>query len=241
LISPSPDTTAVILAGGKGTRLKDLFPGVPKPLVPVAGHPFLHWLTLWLAKHGLNHFVYSTGFLAEMIEQWAQDESLPGLQRECCRENEPLGTGGGLLNCLDLCRDWILVANGDGLVIAGIDELLALRGLDCDGGLIGVRVDDTARFGSLTVGQDGMLLGFQEKVPGAGLINGGIYLFHKRLLSAFERPCAMSIETELFPRLLAQGAHLKVIAKDDAPFIDIGTPETVREAEAFVRQHLMAV
>lgn len=232
------DVSVVILAGGKGTRLKGLFPELPKPLVPVAGRPFLFWLTRWISSHGPHHFVFSTGYMTEKIEAWASDGSMPEIERMCRRELEPLGTGGGLLNCLDLCRQWVLVANGDGLVMGGIDEMLGLRRECVDGGLLSVEVSDTSRYGSLKVAEDRRLIKFDEKVPGRGLINGGLYLFRKNLLEQhFKRgPC--SIEADIFPHLINAKAHLKVVIPEDAPFIDIGTPETVAQAESFVTRHL---
>lgn len=237
-MSQSDELTALILAGGKGTRLQGMFPDTPKPMIPVAGKPFLYWLTRLIASHGPKHFVYSTGHLSQQVELWAQDDSMPDLQRECVREEEPLGTAGGLFNCLDRCGEWTLVANGDGLVTRGLDELLSLKSSGADGGLLGVEVDDTARYGSLQVAPDGRLTGFREKEPGRGLINGGVYLFRTEMLRRFKRPGALSIETDLFPELLAAGARLQVVAADQAPFIDIGTPETIVQAESFVRQHL---
>ncbi len=233
------DVTVVILAGGKGTRLRGLFPDVPKPLVPVAGRPFLHWLTRWIASHGPQHFVYSTGYMAGRIDAWAADGQMPDIERSCCLETAPLGTGGGLLNCLDACRDWILVANGDGLVMDGIADILALRDTPADGGLLGVEVADTSRFGSLRVDDTGRLTGFLEKMPGKGLINGGLYLFRKTLLQRHFRAGPLSIEADLFPEMIASGADLRVVGRNNAPFIDIGTPETVAQAEDFVRTHLL--
>src|SRR5437763_10617981 len=176
------DVSVVILAGGRGTRLQGLFPEMPKPMIPVAGHPFLFWLTRWIARHGPNHFVYSTGHLAPVIEQWVLDGTMPEIDREYCREDAPLGTGGGLMNCIGSCRDWIMVANGDSLVMRGIDRLLRLKDADVDGGLVGGEVPDTSRYGRLQVDENGRLTGFSEKAPGEGLINGGLYLFRKNLL-----------------------------------------------------------
>ena len=239
-MSSFDDVSVVVLAGGRGTRLKGLFPETPKPMVPVAGRPFLHWLTLWLARHGPRHFVYSTGYRAEQIEAWSADDSLPDIERVCRREETPLGTGGGLLNCLDLCRRWILVANGDGLVMKGIEYLLALRlNSGCDGGLIGVEMEDASRYGSLAVSASGQLTGFHEKVPGRGIINSGVYLFRKELLCDSGWSGACSIEFDLFPDLILRNAHLNVVSVSGAPFIDIGTPETVRNATRFVTQHLL--
>ncbi|MBB1093381.1 NTP transferase domain-containing protein [Rhodopseudomonas palustris] len=239
-MSAFDDISVVVLAGGRGTRLQGLFPEIPKPMVPVAGRPFLHWLTLWLARHGPRHFVYSTGYRAEQIEAWAADDSLPDITRICRREETPLGTGGGLLNCLELCRPWILVANGDGLVMKGIADLLALRGRpDCDGGLLGVEMADTSRYGSLTVSDNGRLTGFQEKMPGRGIINGGVYLLRTELLRNSGWSGACSIELDLFPDLIRRSARLNVIPVSGAPFIDIGTPETVRDATRFVKTYLL--
>lgn len=232
------DVTAVVLAGGRGTRIREIYPDTPKPMVPVAGHPFLHWLTLWLAANGPRHFVYSAGYRAEQVEAWAADSSMPDLTRLCRREEEPLGTGGGLLNCLDLCRDWVLVANGDGLIMDGITDLLELRSrTDVDGGIIGVAVEDTARYGSLAVDDSGRLVGFHEKVPGHGLINSGVYLFRTARLRQIVNTGACSIEQDLFPQFIAEGANLRVVAVDHSPFIDIGTPETLDQAERFVNSH----
>ena len=233
------NVTVVILAGGKGTRLQGLFPDLPKPLIPVAGQPFLYWLTDWIYRHGPRHFVYSTGYMADKIAEWTADNSFPDIERRCRREQSPLGTGGGLMNCLDLCREWVLVANGDGLVMDGIGEMLELRNGSLDGALLGVEVADTSRYGSLKVDGDGRLEGFAEKVPGQGLINGGLYLFRRDLLRRHFPPGKYSIEMDIFPRLIRAGAQLKVVSRHDAPFIDIGTPETVSQAEEFVTQHLL--
>jgi len=232
------DVSVIILAGGKGTRLKNLFPDLPKPLIPVAGRPFLHWLTRWIASHGPRHFIYSTGYLGDQIEDWSADGSMPGIDRICRRETEPLGTGGGLFNCLDLCRAWVLVANGDGLVMGGVDQLLAVRNEHVDGGVLGVEVPDATRYGSLKIDQDRRLLEFAEKVPGRGLINGGLYLFRKDLLERHFQSGPCSIESDIFPEVLDADAQLKVVVPDEAPFIDIGTPETVVLAEDFVTRHL---
>lgn len=233
------DVTVVILAGGRGTRIRELHPDVPKPMIAIAGRPFLSWLTVWLAAQGPTHFVYSAGWLAEQIEAWSKDDEFAGLTRVCRRETEPLGTGGGVFNCLDLCRDWVLVANGDGLCMGGIRELLQLRGeIGIGGGLVGVSVDDTSRYGSLDIDGDGYLVAFREKVPGAGFINSGFYLFRTELLRSIRRPGASSIERDLIPEMIASGEKLRVLRLQEAAFIDIGTPESLAMAERFIKVHL---
>lgn len=232
------DVTVVVLAGGRGTRLQGLYPNTPKPMIPALGKPFLHWVTVWFARHGTNQFIYSTGYMAESIEAWIAENNQSNFKRQCRREEEPLGTGGALLNCVDLCDKWILVTNGDSLVLQGLSELLALRYNDSvDGGLIGLIVEDASRYGTLVVAQNGQLLGFKEKIAGGGLINGGVYLFRKTLLAGFGKVVPSSIEFDIFPELLRRGANLRVVPVSDAPFIDIGTPETIARAEYFLKKN----
>jgi len=239
-MSAFDDVSVVILAGGRGTRLQGLFPDVPKPMVPVAGQPFLFWLTRWLAKHGLSHFVYSTGHLAPAIEHWVLDNTMPGIHREYCREERPLGTGGGLMNCIDSCRDWIMVANGDSLVVRGVDRLLGLKDENVDGGLLGVEVPDTSRYGRLQVDKNARLAGFSEKVPGKGLVNAGVYIFSKDLLRQEVSQGPQSIEYDILPSFLSKNVCLSVIDTGSAPFIDIGTPEAFVRAEQFVNEFLIS-
>lgn len=235
------DLTVLVLAGGRGTRLQGLHPETPKPMIPIAGQPFLHWLTLWVAGHGPHDFVFSTGHLAASVDDWARRSDRPALSCRCSREFSPLGTGGAVLHALPICREWILVLNGDSLILRGLDELLALRAEpDHDGGLIGLEVEDTARYGSLILKDGGWLAGFHEKIPGRGLINGGVYLLRRDGLRGLGNKGACSIEYDVFPALIAQGARLRVVPVNGAPFIDIGTPESLAQADAFVRQHFLS-
>jgi D-glycero-alpha-D-manno-heptose 1-phosphate guanylyltransferase len=229
--------TAVVLAGGRGTRIAELYPDIPKPMVPVCGQPFLHWVTDWLAEQGITDIVFSVGYRGEQIEQWARGASGTwDVSLRCAREAEPLGTGGGVLQCLSLCAGHVLVVNGDSLTPIGLSPLIARAGR-CDGALLGVKMADAARYGTLTLGEDGRLLKFAEKRPGAGIINAGLYLLSRSLLENFPRDRKLSMEEEILPSLIGQGANLSCEVAENAPFLDIGTPESVKQAEAFIRQH----
>lgn len=235
---PKKETiTSLILCGGRGTRLKGLFPDVPKPLIPVSGRPFVAWLCLWLAKQGMNDFVFAAGHLAEAVEEWAATAPLPGATMRVSREMEPLGTGGALVQALDLCGEAVLALNGDSMLLFDFAPMLQSLEAGADAVLAGVYRDDCARYGSLRVGPGGFLEGFVEKQPGAGLINGGIYLFRKDLMAAFPRGQAMSIECDVWPRLLRAGAKIAVHKVEKAPFLDIGLPETLAQAEEFVAKN----
>jgi D-glycero-alpha-D-manno-heptose 1-phosphate guanylyltransferase len=229
-----PPLTAVLLAGGFGTRIRELYPDVPKPMIPVSGEPFLEWAVRYWKRQGVERFVLSLGHLAEVAERYftGREEVIT------VREPKALGTGGAVLYVAGETplSDPFVVANGDSLVLGDVSgALAALAQPGIDGVVLGVEVDDTSRYGSLAVDSDGRLLGFQEKRPGRGWINGGVYFFRLATLERFPRQEPLSMEVDVFPALLAGGADLRVVGIR-APFLDIGTPESVRQAEEFVQQ-----
>lgn len=237
---PFPGVTAVVLAGGFGTRVRHLLPGIPKPMAPVLGRPFLDWVLDFLRREGVASAVLSTGHLSEVIAAHYTTGFAGSTRVQCVREETPLGTAGGFLHAAFSAtgaaetKAW-LVLNGDSLTVTHLRPLLNLvDDPSVDGGLLAVDLPDASRFGTLEVDGDGWLRRFREKQPGAGLINAGVYLLKSPLLhrAPSERP--LSFETELFPGLIESGARLRVIPCD-AAFLDIGTPETLQQAEQFVR------
>ena len=233
-------TVAVVLAGGFGTRVAHLLAGMPKPMVPVAGKPFLEWVVRWLARQGLRKVILSTGHLSEVVKGHFQGQPVPGVETRCIAEAQPLGTGGGFLHAVrssgETAAAW-WVMNGDSLVFAYLAGAAAeLRPQDVQGVIIGCTVADASRYGTVATGAGGELRGFLEKRPGKGVINAGVYLLRDSLVRRLPARQPLSFEQQVFPELLAQGVRLKVHAVD-APFLDIGTPESLRQAEAFVEQH----
>src|SRR5689334_18618227 len=114
---------AVILAGGKGTRVQRVLPGIPKPLAPVAGKHFLEWVLRYLRAQGIECGVGSAGYLAEKIERAIGKYAIEGLQVSCVSEKEALGTAGGCLNALGTHKGDALVLNGDSLVLTSLKSL----------------------------------------------------------------------------------------------------------------------
>lgn len=228
--------TALVLCGGKGTRLQGLHPSTPKPLIPVAGKPFVEWLTLFLAKQGWRRFVYAAGHLAEVVEAWIAVCPIANVDMRFNREAEPLGTGGGLLMGLDKCGDEVLALNGDSMLLFDLAPMAA-RLVDADMVIAGVYSADCTRFGTLDIGEDGFLRDFCEKQPGEGFINGGIYMFRKSLMDAFPRGAVLSMETDLMPALLRQGARIAVHRVREASFLDIGLPQTLGQADGFIAEN----
>jgi NDP-sugar pyrophosphorylase family protein len=226
----------IILAGGFGTRLRTVCPACPKPMVPVAGQPFLHYVVENLIGQGIEDIVLSTGYKGEQIQDYFERLSLRCRIR-CVREENALGTGGALAYVLlktDPC-EWVLAANGDSLTAFNIEDMIASIQEGADAALVGVRVPDAQRFGSLILNPDDTLAGFLEKKKQAtaGLINGGVYLFRRSMLPASAPQEPVSLESDYMPQWLREGKRIAVL-RSERPFIDIGTPESLAEAPAFI-------
>lgn len=231
---------AVVLAGGFGTRIKHLLGDLPKPMVPVNGRPFIEWVVRYLAAQRITEVVLSTGYLAEMIEPYFRSQPVPGVHVTCVPETTPLGTAGGFLNAVRQSKlhppAWLLL-NGDTLAFASLSDAVdALRNQATAGVIFGREVADASRYGSLQTDATGRLAGFEEKRPGRGIISTGIYLFRDSLVQSFPDRTPLSLEQEVFPALTAAGVSLKVLPMN-APFLDIGTPETLREADFFIQKN----
>lgn len=237
-MSLTNQTTALILAGGRGTRIAALAPNVPKPMVDVAGKPFLEWLLRRLLRENFSQILFSVGYKADVVESWLERRETGGAVFSLCREEEPLGTGGAIAKCLaDISTPYTLILNGDTLLLANFAPAVARLDAESLNGIIMARaVDDTGRYGRLRV-ENGLLKEFEEKKPGQGLINGGVYAFRTAWLKERLPSGVFSFEIDTLPRLLSEGARIGVAATD-APFIDIGTPETLTAASEFVRTHI---
>jgi NDP-sugar pyrophosphorylase family protein len=209
-------------------------------MAEVAGKPFLDWVARYLRQQGIRRIVFSTGYLAEKIQDYFEKHAIPGMEFFFARETEPQGTAGGFLNAVETSKlsvaAWI-VLNGDSLALTDLaGPAAALRSTENQGVLIGVKVNDSTRYGTLALGQSGELLGFREKQPGSGVISAGMYVLKNELLSRFAGRRPLSFETDVFPALINDKQKLAVIAAE-APFLDIGTPETLKQAADFVRHN----
>jgi len=234
-------TTAVILAGGFGARVRHLLPNLPKPMAPAAGRPFLEWVVRYLAKQGIGDVIISTGYLAEVVTEHFRCRPVPGVNVQCVAESEPLGTAGGFLNAARAhgggTSAW-LVLNGDSLVFADLRLLSdCVAGSETDGALLGLQVADSSRYGSFVLKPNGEVARFVEKQPGARTINAGVYLLSSALVDKFPARHPLSFERDVFPGLIERGARLRVV-EVNAPFLDIGTEETLSQAEPFIRQNM---
>lgn len=226
--------TAVILAGGLGTRLRPVVADQPKVLAQVNGKPFLAYLLDQLVTFGLRHVVLCTGYLGEQIESII-GSSYQSLEIQYSQEPAPLGTGGALKYALPLYRsNPILAMNGDSFCIANLGAFYAWyqeRNIST-GALLLAQVDDVQRYGQVQLIDEGSIAKFSEKGrnSGAGWINAGIYLLDRKLLAAIAEGQAVSLEQEVIPSWLSTGLYGY---QCDGRFIDIGLPETYFTAADF--------
>jgi D-glycero-alpha-D-manno-heptose 1-phosphate guanylyltransferase len=235
-------TVAVILAGGLGTRVRQLLPDLPKPMAPVNGRPFIEWVVRYLVQEGICRVVISTGYKAEIVTRHFDKQPVKNVTVRCVAEHEPLGTAGGFLNAtahVEPLLFW-LILNGDSLALTDLEPLFELfEDPSVEGVILGVAMEDASRYGTVTTDSKGWLTGFQEKCSGAGIINAGVYLLRASLAAKFPKYFPLSFEREVFPALSAGIRRLKVCVTQ-TPFLDIGTPETLPQAAEFLAQHQQA-
>lgn len=233
------DTDAVILVGGKGTRLRPLTVSTPKPMLPTAGVPFLSHLLARIKAAGITHVVLGTSFKAEVFEDYFGDGADLGLEIEYVVEDKPLGTGGGIRNVYDKLRaNTVMVFNGDvlgGTDLGGILDAHHAKNADLTMHL--VRVPDPRAFGCVPTDAEGRVSAFLEKTedPPTDQINAGCYVFRRELIGEIPADRVVSVERETFPRLLEEERRVFGYV-DNAYWRDMGTPsDFVRGSSDLVR------
>ncbi|MFJ9410721.1 sugar phosphate nucleotidyltransferase [Streptomyces sp. NPDC101393] len=231
-------TEAILLVGGKGTRLRPLTVHTPKPMVPAAGVPFLTHQLARARAAGVEHIVLATSYLAEVFEPYFGDGSELGLHLEYVTEEEPLGTGGAIRNVASRLHsapgDPVLIFNGD--ILTGLDIAALVdthRTTRADVSLHLTRVEDPRAFGLVPTDGTGRVSAFLEKPQTpeeivTDQINAGAYVFNRSVIDTIPAGRPVSVERETFPGLLADGAHLQGMV-DSTYWLDLGTPQ------AFVR------
>ncbi|MBL1090455.1 sugar phosphate nucleotidyltransferase [Streptomyces sp. NPDC001739] len=231
-------TEAILLVGGKGTRLRPLTVHTPKPMVPAAGVPFLTHQLARARAAGVEHIVLATSYLAEVFEPFFGDGSALGLHLEYVTEREPLGTGGAIRNVAERLHsapgDPVLIFNGD--ILTGLDIKALVdthRTSGADVSLHLTRVEDPRAFGLVPTDDTGRVTAFLEKPQTpeeivTDQINAGAYVFNRSVIDTIPAGRPVSVERETFPGLLADGAHLQGMV-DSTYWLDLGTPQ------AFVR------
>jgi len=224
---------AIILAGGTGTRLRDVVSDVPKPMAPVRGRPFLEWQLLELERQGFQRVVLSVGYLAEKIRRHFGLRH-GALEIDYAQEDQPLGTGGAVRLALRKVQSpCCVILNGDSFfdinlavmerehAAAAADVTLALKPMK-----------HCARYGTVKM-KDGRVTAFAEKSdhgPEEGLINGGVYLLPVAIFDGLALPERFSLERDfLTPFCASLHFHGSIC---DGFFIDIGVPDDYLRAQS---------
>jgi mannose-1-phosphate guanylyltransferase len=221
---------AIVLVGGKGTRLRPLTETVPKPALTLVDRPFLAYMIEWLAGHGVTEVVLACGFLPDVLrEALAGEEERAGVRIRYAVEPEPLGTAGAIRFAADSLGDELdesfLALNGDVLTDLDLDALIdAHRRRGARATIALHPVEDSSAFGLVHSGPEGEVLAFLEKTGEAapGEVNAGMYALERSVLELVPPGESVSIERDVFPRLVGAGLHGLLL---DGYWVDIGTPE----------------
>ncbi|WP_415945548.1 nucleotidyltransferase family protein [Selenomonas montiformis] len=222
---------AIVLAGGFGTRLRQVVSDVPKPMAPMdeKGTPFLAFVLDTLAAQGITHVVLSVGYLASVIQEYF-GAAYNGMRLSYVREDSPLGTGGAVKKALQACQhDVVFVLNGDTYfdvdLVAMKKEHLRSK---ADFTLAAREMHDFDRYGALEIDKQGRILRFGEKkYCAAGFINGGVYCLQRNLLDDVQ-PEVFSLEKDFLEKEIEQ-VHVQAYPSAGY-FIDIGIPEDYQKA-----------
>jgi mannose-1-phosphate guanylyltransferase len=223
---------ALVLAGGEGTRLRPLTHTVPKPVMPLAGRPFLSFMLDWLRAHDVDDVLLSCGFLAHAVEEVLGDEH-DGMRLRYVHEDEPLGTAGPVRLAADegLLADRLFILNGDVLTDMDLTAQLAFHDEKKAAATLAlIAVEDTASYGVVPTDEDGAVEEFLEKSPGpapTNRINAGAYVIEREVVERIPAGRAVSFEREVFPGLVGEGLYGFMSA---GYWIDIGTPERYLES-----------
>ncbi len=218
---------AIILAGGFGTRLKSMVSDVPKPMAPINDRPFLEYLLDDLDKAGFDKVILTVGYKKEVIMEYFGNR-YKNLFLVYSIENEPLGTGGCIVQALKYIDDeYFFVLNGDTMFKIDFCKMAKTKTLS----IACKKMFDFDRYGEVSIDKESTIISFEEKKKVLeGYINGGIYYLPKNIFSFFQLPKKFSIENDFFTKYCKQ-LRMKAYLSSDY-FIDIGVPDDYKKAQS---------
>jgi D-glycero-alpha-D-manno-heptose 1-phosphate guanylyltransferase len=228
---------AIILAGGMGTRLREIISDLPKPMAPVNGKPFLFYVLKWLKSYNVDKIILSTGYRSESISEYF-GESFYGIPLEYSVEQKPLGTGGAVRFALQKSySENVLVLNGDTYFPVQLDKFFMFHSnLQNQFSICLKPMKDFSRYGSVECAGDNVIRFNEKKFCSDGLINGGIYIINRFFFESLQLPEMFSIEADVLER--QTGSSLLKCMIFDEPFIDIGIPEDYMKAGTILKGEL---
>jgi NDP-sugar pyrophosphorylase family protein len=231
---------AIVLAGGRGTRLASVLPDRQKVTADIAGVPFVRRVVHWLRQAGMTRIVLAAGHRADDVAHALAVGPPSRTQIIISAEPRPLGTAGAVRRAANsTAGNPVLVVNGDSF--AEIDPAVLLDFHAERRALVSlalVATPDVTRYGTVLTGNDDEVLSFTEKSAAParpGWISAGVYVFDRAAFDLIPADRPASLERELFPSLIGKGLFA---ARFDARFIDIGTPESLAAATAFFAESM---
>lgn len=229
---------AVILAGGLGTRLRPVTETIPKPMVPVAGVPYLEHQLRELARQEIRDVVLLTGYLGEQVEEYFGDGAALGMSLRYSREPQPLGTGGALKLAADELADTFLLIYGDSFLPINYRDVLESlqQHPEAEGLLVAYdnRLGDTSVTSNLDLSIEngapaGWVTRYEKDGEGLSYVEAGVLAFRRPVVDLIRPGQVVSLEKEIFPQLIARRALLGYPTR--TRFYDIGTPDRLRTIE----------
>ena len=219
---------ALILAGGKGTRLGALTKGLPKPLVPIGGRPFIQYILDNLGRYGFRKILLLVGPFIQAYEEIVGDGSEFGLRVSLIPEDPPADTGGAIAHAALQLQPQFLLLNGDSFFDINYLDLLSKRTDSPWLAHVALReVEGAGRYGAVTLDGDRITSFGEKSFRGPGIINGGIYWLKREIIEMIGKS-PTSLERDVFPRLAARSLLRGSVY--NRRFIDIGTPEDLARA-----------
>ena len=226
--------SAILLVGGRGTRLAPLTNNTPKPMLQVAGVPFTEHQINKARSAGITEIVLATSFKAELFEPYFGDGKNFGISIKYAVEEVALGTGGAISNAAAMLEGSGPVAIFNGDVLSKHDLNAQFKSHESNGAdvtLYLTQVEDARAYGAVELDDSGRVLAFNEKMenPLTNIINAGCYIFNREVIAAIPFGKVISVERETFPQLLSSGAKVFGFI-DKSYWLDIGTPAALLKA-----------
>ncbi|MDP8940678.1 MAG: NDP-sugar synthase [Actinomycetota bacterium] len=230
---------AVIMAGGKGTRLRPLTSNQPKPMISIANKPCMEHIVNLLKRHGFEEIVTTLGFMPEVIEDYFGDGSEWGVKMDHSIEDEPMGTAGSVKLAEDSLTGRFIVVSGDALTDADLSKAVEFheeRGAEAT--LVLQQVDDPSEFGIVVVDDEGRVERFLEKPDPDEVFsytaNTGIYVLEPGILEEIPADEEYDFADDLFPKLLDEGRSVYGYVTEKAYWEDIGNIDQYLDAQKAV-------
>ncbi len=219
---------AVVMAGGKGMRLRPLTEKLPKSMIRVAGRPILERIILHLVSYGIGRIFLSVNHLAQIIEDYFEDGSMYGTKIEYLHEDEPLGSGGAISLLPEIPEQALLVMNGDLIVDTNFTDMIEFHNQNDFSATMGVySYFHQVPFGCVEI-QDNRLAGLEEKPILEKMVNAGVYVLSPQAVSAIPKNTYFLITT-LFEDALKNNLVCGTFSIENE-WLDIGSPQQLRQA-----------